>query len=245
MLALYYNGIRHMFRVSERFGFLSALSEEMHRCAIVLDKTKLVDSLPSSDFDLIDPPYYSFTITDVLVNSTLLDSFDVPSFSISLVELQCSSLQGDNDVLSSVSSSTSVASSSVLSHEISSVSPVELPVELPVMSSSVSPAASPIASPSILHQTVQNSLPHETHQGLPSALYSYNHSLVINSTMIGEMMHRDPEKFMIRQIPFSSLFLLVADLINHQITLQYEYQSKLCTCCYCCDQVRFFICIHH
>ena len=86
MLALYYNGIRHMFRVSERFGFLSALSEEMHRCAIVLDKTKLVDSLPSSDFDLIDPPYYSFTITDVLVNSTLLDSFDVPSFSISLVD---------------------------------------------------------------------------------------------------------------------------------------------------------------
>ena len=77
IVVLYYNGIRHTFRISERFGFLTALDEEMRRCALVIDKTKKMEEIPASDFEVMEDPVYSFEANERVLNYTLLDSFEL------------------------------------------------------------------------------------------------------------------------------------------------------------------------
>ena len=257
IVVLYYNGIRHTFRISERFGFLTALDEEMRRCALVIDKTKKMEEIPASDFEVMEDPVYSFEANERVLNYTLLDSFELHESLVAKNVMKMESDEegeqeqeqeqeqegeekekNDNDV------NCEHENENEIENEIENESEIEIESE----------NASEIAKDGIAAEQRKGSKnqiefdqPNRESEcefekkreitNEPEDEPAENHFLYVNNTAIQAVIRHEGKAVVIRHIPLKNIFQITANQSDHSLIFKYEYKSKVCHCCYHCNQV--------
>ena len=265
MVVLYYDGIRHTFRISERFGFLTALDEEMRRCALMIDKTKRIEELPESDFEVMEDPVYSFEANERVLRYTLLDSFDLSESSREKSELKIESdeeeelekqenkLEASEESEESESQDTNDKKS-----ENEDESEIELGSEIEVGSENCENFENRsenevVSEQKDLKENTDKTEPSDFHDIIEKKEEIINESedediknrfLYINNKFIQAVIRWNDNTVVIRQIPLKNIFQIIANRENRTLIFKYEYKSKVCNCCYHCEQVQIRVSFH-
>lgn len=255
IVVLYYNGIRHTFRISERFGFLTALDEEMRRCALVIDKTKKMEEIPESDFEVMEDPVYSFEANERVLSYTLLDSFDLHESPGAKTVMKIESdeegeqqeQQEQQETQEKKEKETEMKENNA-NYEFENGSEIEIESENEseidkdeIASNHRKGSENPIESEQSNHECdceCENEKKEEIINE-PEDESAGNHFLFVNSTAIQGVVRCGGKAVVLRQIPLKNIFQITANRSDRSLIFKYEYKSKVCHCCYHCNQVFF------
>ena len=242
IVVLYYNGIRHTFRISERFGFLTALDEEMRRCALVIDKTKKMEEIPESDFEVMENPVYSFEANERVLNYTLLDSFDLHE---SLGAKNVMKIESDEEGEQEQEQEQQEGEEKEKNENESEIE-IELENESEIAKEEIAAEQRKGSENQVEFDQPNRECECECECECgkkreiinePEDEPDENHFLYVNNTAIQAVIRHEGKAVVIRHIPLKSIFQITANQSDHSLIFKYEYKSKVCHCCYHCNQV--------